>query len=143
MAPFRMNATVCNGRITIIFSHKLSAINYNRYLQNLEDAFYEKQNCVLAESGDKISMDLPANITSEPDGRLKDVNLIFSDEEEALAWEEMMILWEQRLPEANKRKLSRALTIELLNEKIRRAEVLVSTGFCVYTLAPPSNSPTR
>lgn len=97
-----MNATVSDGRITVTFSHKTSAANYDKYLQHLDDAFYKLQKCELAESGDKISMDLPASITTEPDQRLKDVTLVFSDDEEALAWEKKMILWKERLPEANR-----------------------------------------
>lgn len=134
-----MNATVSDGRITIIFSHKLSAANYDRYLRHLEDAFYAKQNCELAQSGDAISMDLPAGITTEPDERLKDVNLVFSDEEEAMEWEAKMMLWRQKLPEPNKRRLSRALTIEQLNEELDEAGKGVVVGFLVRTRETQTN----
>lgn len=139
MAPLRMNATVSDGRITVIFSHKTSATNYDRYLQCLDDSFYEKQNCELAESGDRISMDLPTNITTEPSGRLKDVNLVFADAEEALAWEKKMILWKQRLPEANRRMLSRDLTVEHFSDEIIRAGRQSAEGLFVPTSIAPTN----
>ncbi|KAH8742698.1 hypothetical protein F5883DRAFT_575808 [Diaporthe sp. PMI_573] len=133
MAPLRLNATVSDGRITVRFSHKASATIYDKYLQRLEDAFYEKRNCKLAESGDEISMDLPAGITAEPVDRLKDVDLSFTDAEEALAWEEKMILWKYRLPEANKRRLSRALTVEHFADEIAASGQRIDVGLLMST----------
>ncbi|KAH8757925.1 hypothetical protein F5883DRAFT_566758 [Diaporthe sp. PMI_573] len=107
MAPLRLNATVSDGRIT--------------------------RNCKLAESGDEISMDLPAGITAEPVDRLKDVDLSFTDAEEALAWEEKMILWKYRLPEANKRRLSRALTVEHFADEIAASGQRIDVGLLMST----------
>ncbi|AEO67520.1 uncharacterized protein THITE_160849 [Thermothielavioides terrestris NRRL 8126] len=121
MAPLRLNATISDRRITIIFSHKASAINYDKYLQSLDDSFYEKHNCELAKSGDRISLDLPADITAETNNRFKDVTLVFADAEAALTWERKMILWRERLPQANKRRLSRAFAVELFSGELARA----------------------
>ncbi|KAH8757860.1 hypothetical protein F5883DRAFT_566506, partial [Diaporthe sp. PMI_573] len=114
MAPLRLNATVSDGRITVRFSHKASATIYD----NRET---------------KSPWDLPAGITAEPVDRLKDVDLSFTDAEEALAWEEKMILWKYRLPEANKRRLSRALTVEHFADEIAASGQRIDVGLLMST----------
>lgn len=118
MAPLRLNATISNGRITISFSHNASATIYDKYLQRLEDSFYENQNCKLAELGHEISLDLPTGITGEPVDRPKDVELSFTVAEEALAWEQKMILWAGMPPESSKLRLSRGLTVEQFADEL-------------------------
>jgi transposase len=113
-----MTATISDGRITVTFSRKAAAADFNNYLKCLNNDFYDEQVCELAELGAQVSLNLPSGIVTEPQRRPKDVDLIFDSAQDAEAWEKKMILWNQKLPEANKRRLSRDLTFEKLNENI-------------------------
>lgn len=117
--PLTLNATVSDGRITISFSHKASARYYNNYLKNLTNSFYKEHECEIAESEDEVSMKLPSGIITEPQKGPKDVVLVFNNQDEALAWESEMIVWERKSDQAEKKRLlSRSFTVESFEEKM-------------------------
>src|SRR4051794_20730852 len=93
--PFRVGATVDGSRMTITFSQKACAQQYNDYLKTLGDLFYETQQCGFSASQNAVFMSLPPEITAAPPSpdEPNSVTLTFKDKAEATTWEQEMILW--------------------------------------------------
>jgi hypothetical protein len=94
LPPLKVDARVSGEdsgvcRITITFSHKSSAEQYNEYLTT-SNFSHDRHHCYIDKS---VSMNLPPETTSRSINGGKGVVLVFKDEEEAMAWETQMILW--------------------------------------------------
>jgi hypothetical protein len=117
----RLNAKVTgpsdDQRLTITFSHPVSARLYHQYLRQLDRmGIQPNQDSQIEEGKKEVSMRLPSNIKPIGEEGSKDVVLEFEDEGEAVAWEQKMILWTGNIEK--KRSLSRSIRVNALSDKI-------------------------
>lgn len=129
----RLNAEVSDNRLTISFSHKKSARHYYDWLKRSIFCKILVSDVDISEG--KVSMNLPLRIKTESPNGPKDIVLAFSDVEEAILWDQHMIILEKRANQAeNQRSVSRSLTVGILNEKLGlRNETGVSVAVACCT----------